>query len=229
MNNMKKQTILMLSVLVTLVAAQGCAGLGWLSEQIVGKKIKALYEIKSRPTLVLVDDPDGVLPSRNLQQVIAVNVQHHLKFVEDLADMYVVPQRALVELREDLGEKYMKQPIDRIGSRLGARQVIYINMRSFATRVGGPLYRPTALAEVKLIETTTGHRLFPAADQRVIDTTTTPPGYLVKMESEYERVDLDGRGTQEVFERRLAEDLGRKIAEVFIDHSKPEPGRDLPG
>ncbi|WP_432797637.1 hypothetical protein [Poriferisphaera sp. WC338] len=225
-----RNNILMTAVLVSLtVLLQGCAGFGWIAEQIHGKKIPALYEIKPKPTLIMVDDPDRLLPSGNLAQVIAANVAHNLTFQEELEDMYIVPQRDLIKLQTDLGKEYLRQPIDKIGSRLGANQVIYINIKAFQTRYAGQVYRPTATAEIKLIETKTGHRLFPTNAKRVIDTTLTPPGHMVTVKTFYQREDLDGTGTQQVHERRIAEELGQKIAEIFYNHAEPEPGETLPG
>ena len=214
--------------LLTLAAltAAGCEGPGFLTYVITGPgKVKARYTLGHRPTLVIVDDPNRALGDPNYATVVGANVGFQLKHNHALPEPLVVSQDRLLSLAARMGDDYATTPIDRIGARLDADQVVYILVRSVNMRIAPGYYQPAAMVEVKVIDTPTGKRLFPKPgtypSPRQTPPVQTPPGQTLSVEMKRQALD-PGRHAESILARRLAERIGLEVAQLFYDHDRPD-------
>ncbi len=212
-----------LLLLLMLTSLTGC-GEGYLAQLIHGPdKVPAAYTLAARPTLIFVEDPAGRFRDPNLPAVVAVNIEHNLKQNKAL-EASIVPARDVADLQSQLGDQFAKLPIDELGRRLGAEQVIYVLIDDVTLQTMAGVFRPTALAQVKVIDATTGQRLFPEAPA-VIDPKTPTRGRSVT--SQFRggtSVGTDSQGMAVALRRQLAELLGRDIARLFYKWTPPEIG-----
>lgn len=126
------------------------------------------------------------------------------------------------------GQDLAKMPVDDLGRLAGVEQVIFVEVESASlyheTR---QVQKPQASVTVKVIDVVERERMFPPAP-KLHDSSHTPPGHLVLIKLRYDGTDdSGGRGTEAVLRQQLAEEVGKKVAQVFYDHSKPQPGRTI--
>lgn len=211
-------------LLLTVFVAAGCAEPGFVAHVLTGEpKVPATFELAPRPTLVIVDDPQNALGDPNYPSVVAANVTHHLKQNEVLNAMQVVSQDRLSALASQMGDRYPTTPIDRIGQRLNAEQVIYIYIQTVKLQVAGAYYHPVAGVEVKVIDVAEGKRLFPAAGE-YDDPHSTPPGQFMSIEMKKQTVDTNRRHAGSMLARKLAERVGLEVAQLFYEHLPIDDG-----
>ena len=220
----------LLLLLAMLLAAAGCEALGFVAS-LGGEKVKAVYELPVRTTLVVVDDPTQQFSSPVLSGVVAYNFNFHLeqnilKPDAKQAKPLVVSQRVLAAIRAELDDEYASTPIDTLGKLAEAEQVIYVLIESAKLQTAPNVYRPTALARVKVIDVAKGTRLFPQP-RPFPDPAAPPPGHPVRVQMSASTGDPNGRGLDAMLAHGLAEQLGQQIAQVFYEHKKPEPGHTL--
>ena len=209
-------------LLIAVMCLTGCAGPGFIAHVLAGpNQVKARYALQPRPTLVIVDDPQNELGDPNFPAVVGANVGFHLIKNQVLEPAMVVPQDHLASLAAQLGDRYPTTPIDRIGARLKAQQVIYVFVRSVKMQVAGAYYHPVAVVEVKVIDAVSGARLFPKAGE-YSDPQTTPPGLMLSIELKRQTIDPSRRHAGAMLARSLAERIGLEVAQVFYDHVPPE-------
>jgi len=205
-------------LLTALMLIAGCTEPGFLAHVLTGPaKVPAKFTLEPRPTLVVVDDPTNLLGDRNYPAVVAANVGFHLEKNEALDPTMIISQDRLSTLAAQLGDRYPTTPIDRIGARLKAEQVIYIYIRTVKLQVAGAYYHPVAGVEVKVIDVTDGKRLFPKAGQ-YDDPQTTPPGHMMSIEMKRQTIDPDRRHAPAMLARGLAERVGWEVAQLFYKH-----------
>lgn len=209
-------SLLVLAVLCLGLA--GCAGPGFIGYVIAGPpKVKAKYTLEPVATLVIVDDPQELLGNPNYPAVVGANVGFHLAQNEVLTTEQLIPQDHLSTLAAQLGDRYPGTPIDRIGSRLDAKQVIHVLVRSANMQADNTYYQPLATVEVKVVDTATGERLFPKpADQPT--NRATAPGYSLDIQMKSQTLDTTRRSALPMLARSLSERIGLEVAQVFYEH-----------
>ena len=212
----------LLILAVSCLYLAGCAGPGFVGYVIAGPpKVKAKYTLKPAATLVIVDDPQDLLGDPNFPAVVGANTGYHLTQNDVLTTEQVVPQDHLSTLAAQLGDRYQNTPIDQIGSRLDAQQVIHVLIRSASLEADNTYYQPAATIEVKVIDTATGDRLFPQpADQPA--SRATAPGYTVEVQMKSQTLDTTRRGDLMILARSLSERIGLEVAQVFYTHVPPD-------
>ncbi|MCC6681512.1 MAG: hypothetical protein IT445_11480 [Phycisphaeraceae bacterium] len=210
-------------LLAALLFTSGC-GEGYLAHMIHGPdKVPAAYTLADRPTLIVVDDPAGRFQDPNLPAVVAVNIEFNIKQNKAL-EAPIVPARELADMQSKLGDEYARLPIDELGRRLGAEQVIYALIDDVTLQSTSGMYRPTALAQVKVIDATTGKRLFPEAPAVIDPNASTRGRNVVAQFRGGTSVGADSQGAAVAMRRELAEMLGRDIARLFFKWKPPEIG-----
>lgn len=149
--------------MICLAAAlvSGCNTFGVVANDIGGTpEVAAKWTPSKAPTLVLVDyystSPNGDLECDRIGQYL----------MDDLAQNNVVPVldfSRLTSLRDRVGESYRKMSIAAIGRAVGAKQVIYVNLRSLYSDVvmGSDTVKWRAAANVTVVDATTGKSLWP--------------------------------------------------------------------
>lgn len=202
----------MLAVLiVAMVMLGGCQAPGYLLEVLLPpEKTPAAYNPEDRRTVVFVDDPSGVLPQSSHRTAIAAAVERELQHEEIITDF--VSTRELDELRLN-EDGFSSWPIDRVGRRVEAEQVIYVLLEQFETSDPEDTYRPLAKVRVKLIDAEAGERVFPENDDMGKRVTTR-----MFFHPQQDR----SRGTNAVLRGDLARHTGEDVARLFFD-SEPRP------
>jgi hypothetical protein len=201
---------------VLILAVAGCEGASFLTEAVMGRTVKAVYQIEDRPTLVLVDDPRMLLGDRALAMQVASNIGFALEQEEVVTT--IVPLEDLLKLQARLGDDFPNTPVSRIGRELGAAQVIHVHIEKIDFGSDPGVLKPVATTQVKLIEAEGGRRLFPV----VVEGEAAPvialgaPGYPVKTELWY-RQQEDERSIPAI-RRKLAEHIARDVARLFHEY-----------
>ena len=200
----------------------GCEAPGFIGYVVAGPpKVKAKYTLKPAATLVIVDDPQQQLGDPNFPAVVGANVGFHLTQNDVLTNDQLIPQDHLSTLANQLDDRYLSTPIDQIGSRLDAQQVIHVLVRSTNLEVDNTYYHPTATVEIKVIDTATGERLFPKPSDEA-HAQATAPGYKLDVELKRQTLDTSRRGALTMLARELSERIGLEVAQVFYTHVPPD-------
>jgi len=197
---------------VIAIGLAGCTVGGFIAANVLPETIDALYEPTNRKTVIVVDDPDKLLPSVPLMGVTAARVEATLKEQEVITEF--VPSNQVDALRFANAE-FETWPIDRIGREVGAEQVIYIRIERFAIITTPDTTQPTATYRVRVVESKTGQRLFPVDTKAGVRKTT---------QMNFRSVRGATRGNLSLLERRLADRLGLDAAKMFYDHEPPQVG-----
>lgn len=219
----------LLCVVLLFVTLPGCEQAAVLVDAVRGpEKIEPLYILPDVPTLVMVDDPKHLLSNPGLARQIATTSIHYLEFHEALETASFIDPKELVKLESELGNRWSSTPIDEIGRRLGAKQIVYAKINSAKFHFVDTLYRPEATFEIKVIDADNGGRLWPAAPA-FTEPGRTSPGHFIQIKDHYVSRDSRyvGDSTPDDLARRLADDAGLLIARLFYQWQADSPGESL--
>ena len=213
-----RHAVLSISAVFVATSLMSCQIPGYTFGGIIPPpKIKALYEPIDQPTLVLVDDPRGALPSPMLLNLIADQVAFDLKREEIVNEF--VPVSRLESLR-GRDPDFATWAIDRVGRELGARQVIYVLIDSFdAAGTGQDSLRPMVSARVKVVDAVSGRRLFPERGEL---------GVMGVLYREPEPIESPSNAGAQELQRNLAIRLGEEVGKKFYAHKEREVGSGFP-
>lgn len=206
-----------------LLVLPGCTALGFLADAVVPKRIEAVYTLPEKTTLVLVDDRNNALGDKSLLSNIATQAGSDLVQVKALPQ--VIDQARLNELISRLGlQAYDLLPVDQVGRALGAQQVIFINLTEIAVMNQPGILKPTAQAYVKVIDVATGKPVFPVLRPGAeFAGSIAQLGYATRISMNY-KADQQTDAILPVLRLRLAEEIGKQVAELFYPHKLPDKG-----
>jgi hypothetical protein len=188
----------------------GCAAFGFVAKAVSDSTpVPKVHALAEQTTVVFVDDPDHVLPNLTVGSTIAQRITADLQAGKAVARL--VPPTKIDELRA-AEPGFGKLPVDEVGRRVGADQVVYVQINSFTLGVEDGAFRPLAEAEVKVIDAVKRARVFPTGQR----------GHTVTHQLNYRHESADTRGHTHVLTRQVAERLGRDVAFLFYDHPRPE-------
>lgn len=220
--------LLLLICLPFLLA--GCAAPAFLAEFASGgPKIEKKYALPDQATLVLVDDPRGVLGGYAMPGIVANNANYHLERnrKKALPTGRLIPVEEVHALQEKLGEEaFANAPADQVGRLLGADQVIHVHIANAAVEYAAQVYRPRAAASVRVIDAAQSRRLWPESG-KLVDSSQTPPPHTMVVEMSYRGTDFGGEGMRAMLFKALAEEIGREVAQLFYDHRGPPAGHTI--
>lgn len=148
--------------LLLLSCAGGCAGVGAIGYKIFGAPTQQpLFRPARVPTLIFVENfAHPATSSRDaemLQQLL------YEQFVEHEIVPVISPDEVL-KLKGKLGEaEFQKLSIATIGQRVGAKQVVYVDLTYAVVEaaVGSDFIRGSASARVRLIDAESGDTIWP--------------------------------------------------------------------
>ncbi|MSR44050.1 MAG: hypothetical protein EXS15_01655 [Phycisphaerales bacterium] len=198
------------------VALQGCNFLIPLTYLAEGPpKAPAAFELPSKRTAFVVDD------RKNRMARVALRVEIGESAATGLLENSVVPEvistRDSVAMVRRLDTASKPVSIQRVGESLGAEQVVFIEVDEFNLSGGRAEGGPEAVALVKVIDITTGERLWPSAGSEAV-------------QSSLQDIDpsliTTSAGRREI-EDKLAAQLGDDIAKLFYAHPRRELGGRL--
>ncbi len=208
--------------LLVLLPLTGCEGIALIAQGFSPPKVEALYRPVDRPTLVLVDDPPGQFGDPSLPNEIAHQIGFHLIQQAALTQPNVVSPHGLYELATRLGEAFATTPIDQIGQRLGAEQVVYVYVQAVRLIQEPGMFRPSAAVRVRVIDTTTGTQLFP--DPQRDDVSADPHYHNLTISMFYRSASNYNHETVRTVQQLLAKRIARDVARLFFDHTPRQPG-----
>jgi hypothetical protein len=142
-------------------ACAGCAVAGALAAKTIGDiPDPAAYVPPQQPMLVLVEnyhhaaDLEG--PGDQLAELLTEQI------VENKVAP-VIQQSSLIKLREDRPKEYDKMNIIEVGKELGAKQVVYVDLKKCDVyrTVGSDALQAKVEAYVKVVDVETGLTKFP--------------------------------------------------------------------
>lgn len=202
--------VLAIGGLVLTGVLGGCNIIGPASYLVSGpEKVPAAYTLNPElTTVVFVDDPLSVFPSRDARLAVGQACEEQLlneKYVKDM----IQSRQVLQHLR---GEKRTEPvSIAKVGQALGAKVIIYALVTRFGLSSDGQTYSPTASMDVKVVDAVTGERLFPAPG--------APRDSLTIELSESGRPEFTSRSRGELaqLEVAFAKRLGLRLAKVFYE------------
>jgi hypothetical protein len=145
----------------------------------------------------------------------AIDAEQLTRFLhDDLLRHNVAPQvdpTDVLDLRAQNPEAFRKLTIAQIGQRVGAQQVLYVNVLEMSAEAapGSPMITSHCKARVKIVDVQSGEARWP----------DTADGYPINIETPMQRG--DGAGDQETLKRELALNAALSIGALF--HESPAP------
>lgn len=205
----------------------GCAVGGILGEAFA-PKIRAEHELDPVPTLIMVEDRSLALDDPDLPAFIANAIAADLRRERALEGAKIIEPSAVARLMGEFGREFESMAIDEVGQRVGASQVLYVNIRRVRLLRAPGLYQPAATAEVKVIDAVSRERVFPPQESAE-GIATGPRGFPVLAELPPDAADTADRAYESAVRQKLSRALATEVAELFYPHKRRQPGDRLPG
>jgi len=215
----------MLSVL--LLVCSGCnvirAGAAVVSPP---EKVEAKYKLPDKQTLVVVDDPRGLVNSPSTLRRIATATRNVLETEQVIVQGGFVGQAELATYREELGDQYIKTSLAALGMKFDARQVIHAEVTGYQMELGGDVIRPAISLNIKVFDLDERARTFP--QEKDPETGVDLGEKVYALQSRMPAKDLTGQSAaRSIAQRNLADQAGRDIARLFFDWRRPAVGSEL--
>lgn len=209
-----------LAMVVWTMCAAGCNIVGPAAYLIGGgPKVDAEYELLDVPTLVYIDDRRNQVNPISLRKVIADRASADL--MENKVVEVTISSQDAMTLAAQRERNSQILSIEEIGSAVGARQIVYVEMVHFKDTPDGFTPRPIALCRVKVIDLDARKRVYPPEEADV------PYRELQVTTREVDPNLYASRGGRlKVFET-LAEQTGAEIAKLFFKHEHRPLGEHL--
>ncbi|MFA5865872.1 MAG: hypothetical protein WC975_14465 [Phycisphaerae bacterium] len=203
---MKRKSLLLMLVVITL---GGCR-LGMLLQPDPRPLVEAKYKIaKGKKLAVLIDDYMSPVNNPELKSVLAKKIADGLVEGGAVRAGSVVSIESVNQIPKDSPDG-KKISIQHIGSQVQADYVLYVNIIDFKIQGDpeNPLIQPTARAYIKVIDVSTGERLWP------IDVTGEPVEAQGRMDTET----LSDNPDTSKWTDTLTDLLSVEVVQLFFDH-----------
>jgi hypothetical protein len=211
-NRMRKLWLTTMLLAPIVLLSGGCQMIGAAYAKTMGPpKTPAAYTPPSVPTLILSEHAPAAavddISSEDIgRRVAAIWEAHHLSPLIDLSK--------LEELRLTRGDEYSTMSTVAIGKALGAKQVVYIDVRDGRVETAGTndTIRAVTSVRVRVVDVASGQTLWP---QQATE------GYALDAQTPYA---IRGQGVSESSQLELARILiAEQIGLLFYTHPS-EPG-----
>ncbi|MFK7788129.1 MAG: hypothetical protein AB8C95_01380 [Phycisphaeraceae bacterium] len=218
---------LVLIVLIVLPQLGGCSYVAVVTDIVTPpEKIEAKYELPDKATLVVIDDPRGLVNSPSTLRRIASATRNVLEVEDVIVLGGFIGQDELAGYREQLGEDYYRTSLAKLGIQLNAKQVIHAEVTGFQVGIGGNVIQPGISMDVKVFDLDERDRTFPRGIDPATGIDSGAKAYGVT--SQMRARDLTGQSAaRSIAVRELADQAGRDIARLFFDWRMPAVGADL--
>lgn len=206
---------------VALVSLSGCNIIVPVSYVLEGPgQIDAEFELRDVVTVVFVDDRKSTFPRTSLRAIVGQAVTDQIVSEEALEPSKMINARDTLALARQLESATSRVSIERIGLEAGAQQIIYVTLEGFALTLDGHTPRPTSICKVKVLDLSTGTRVYPDA--------RAPTGR--EVQTQLREVDTDAFKTfarRRKVEDELAHETGVAVAKLFYKHERVNLGEHL--
>lgn len=189
-------------------------------------KVEAKYELPDKTTLIVIDDPRGLVTSPSTLRRIASATRNVLETEEVIVEGGFIGQDELASYREELGDRYSQTSLAALAIHLQAKQVIHAEVTGFQIDLGGDVIRPAIAMNIKVFDLDERARVFPTSGdpQTSVDLGAT----VYPLQSQMPAKDLSGQSAaRSIAIRDLADQAGRDIARLFFDWRVPQVGSEL--
>lgn len=213
--------------LASLCLLGGCNIIG-VAATVVSppKKVEAKYELPDKATLIVVDDPHGMVNSPATLRRIASATRNVLEVEKVIVVGGFVGQAELAGYREELGDRYNQTSLAALAMHLGAKQVVHAEVAGYQVGLGANVIRPAIALNVKVFDLDQRARVFPSRHD--IDSGAGMGASVYSLQSQMPTQDIAGQSaTRSIAVRGLADQAGRDMARLFFDWRMPEPGSEL--
>ena len=212
---MRRQTVGVIAAGVMCLAMAGCNIFGPILFIAHGPpRVKALYDLpRDRPTVVLIDDPDNNITSRQFRLEMAAEIEKKL-LEKRKVETLVESQQLLRVLSRERPEDRMS--IGEIGRAVGAEIVIWVGVQRFELLQDAENIAPQANLRIKVLDVVAEEKLWPT-DMAYHDLVVSMPrqaGEAPDSPSDRRRLMMD-----------LARYAGRATAELFYNEEAPRSAR----
>jgi hypothetical protein len=194
-------------LLLFLPGLAGCSALGAIAYKTVGPAaVPAEHALPTtRPTLLLVENYQrGTLqsPSDELAHLVTADLIAHKAGV-------LINQDELIRFRNDHPEEFAKMKIQEVGRRLGAVEVIYVNLQelSVSSLPASEMLQGRIAASVRVIDVETGKTVWPGigGDREFKDDTEFVPKAAVDSIT--------------AMQSQMVQDLATPVAQLFYKYA----------
>lgn len=187
-----------------IFACASCANMAAFWANITGGDwIEAEYKLSTAPLLVLVDDRSSLVSEPKAIREVHQTISEI--FLQFDVNKNVIPFQDWQRLQSD--PKYNGMSARQIGERLGAEQVLAINVEKFTLQGegGAPIFKGIFVCRIKVISTErkSDVRLWPEGDA----------GRRVEVETDAKPMDSDTSAADVA--KELGIKMGQKVAEFF--------------
>lgn len=215
--------LVVVAALAVLPGLGGCNIIAPVAYLTMGQEKKpAEYTLEDRSTVVFVDDRANVIGRTTTRRMIGEQITRDL-IANELITEAISSNDALRLARQESDDAPMS--IDQIGARLGAEQVIYVEILQFQSMADPYTPRPVAACRVRVIDVLNRRRLFPDPDAP--DAARGPGRTLnVTLREVSEELYRSPTGIRQL-EESLAVAVGIDVARLFYKHTPRELGSNL--
>lgn len=192
-----------------LTALSGCNIVSGAAYVVKGPdKTPARYTLPEKKVVIFIDDRISVIPRARLRRQMALRATTELLQTQRVVPAALSPDTMIRLAAAETSGKI--SPIDEMGRQAGADVVIYAVPRAF--RLGqGTEPVPICTLDVKVIDTATGQRLWPAPTQ--------PEYFTLTVELAPQQLDVyQSQQRLEGLQQTLAELTGLRLAQLFYEH-----------
>jgi len=205
------------ATLCTLVA--GCQIFGLAAHKLSGpEKVPALYVLPKVPTAIVVEDYGrkgaSSMDCEELNRVLYRELNLHIATGEKPEELVpLISPDPIYRLRKKDPAAFRKMTIQEIGSIVGAKQIIYVDVleSSVEGAMAYQMIKASFSARVRVIETGHGETLWPA---------DAADGYLVQIDTPYTETTRDQ--TDLAMRTEMLQAAGDEIAKMFYKWARPE-------
>lgn len=215
--------ILCATVASGLMLLPGCAA-AVVADAIGVNWNKAVYTLEDKPTLVFIQVHPGAMELFGLPDLkarIAAVIERDLSSRGKLTK--VLDQSSLHEVAARDPLAFSRMSIDAIGRRVGAAQVVIVDIEQAVLRSQPGIVEPYVQSRVRVISTDPARRLFPVDPHQPNDPSMQPAGHAVITEMRPRQiVELEAR-ERSMIVRALAELVARDVARKFYNWNPNDP------
>lgn len=182
-------------------------------------KVDKITTLSDRPTVIFIDDRRNTMPRRSLRNDAAKTAEQIILTQKLLSPQNMISSQAAFRSVSNESSQAPVSVVD-VGRRVGAEVVIYVEMYGWTlSREGGEL-SPGAIASVKILDTVTNTRLWPAE----------PEGWSLRanLPTKTDAYDMS-RAERSKVEQQLAVHLGRELAGLFYTRERSQLQDQRPG
>lgn len=212
--------------LLLAAALTGCEAAGFLAAAS-RPKVPAQHTLDPVDTLILVEDAELQLGDPSLANLMANAIADDLREQRALFGAAIVGQAELEALKADFGGRFERMAIDEIGQRLGAEQVVYVEVLAASVERAPGVLQPKGLAGVKVIDAVARERVFPAVEG-VDAAQGSVRGRVVAARLSIDLADTEDRGLVAEVNQSLALALAHEAGKLFYEHRNDTSGNRLP-